>query len=68
MSRSRESLTTISPYKQRIPREIKRKKISETLIKGKESIQEINNPSKRAKEDSITDAKKHKKNTSTILK
>ena len=32
---------------------MKRKKISETLIKEKESIQEPDNPSKRAKEDSI---------------
>ena len=33
------SITTVLPDKERIPRKIKEKKISETLIKGKYSIQ-----------------------------
>ena len=38
---------------------MKRKIISETFIKGKENIQVPDNPSKRAKEDSIPDVEKH---------
>ena len=49
MYRPGEIVTTVFPDKQRFPCKIKRKKISETLIKGKESIQEPYNPSKRAK-------------------
>ena len=49
VSRHGVILTTVSPDKERIPRKIKKKKISETLIKGKKSIQEPDNPSKRAK-------------------
>ena len=49
------SITTVFPDKQRFPFRIKRKKISETLIKGKEIIQEPYNPSKGSKEDSIID-------------
>ena len=51
------SITTVSPDKERIPRKIKRNKVSENLIKVKESIQEPDNPSKRAKVDSIIDEK-----------
>ena len=40
---------------------IKRKKISENLIKGKDSTQEPENPSKRAKEDGIIDEKHNNK-------
>ena len=57
MSKNGSSITTVSPDKERIPREIKRKKISETLIKVKESIQEPDNPIKRVKEDIIIDEK-----------
>ena len=49
MSRHGESITTVSPDKERIPHKIKIKKNSETLIKVKESIQEPDNPSKREK-------------------
>ena len=49
MTRPGASVTTVSPDKQRFPSKIKRKKISETFIKGKESIQEPDNPIKRAK-------------------
>ena len=62
MPRHGASITNVLPYKERIPCRIKRKKISETLIKGKESIKEPDNPNKRAKADSIIDGKK----TSTI--
>ena len=55
MSRPGASVMIVSPDKQRFPCKIKRKKILETLIKGRESIQEPDNPSKRAKEDIITD-------------
>ena len=66
MSRPGESITTVSPDKQCIPHKYKKKKNSETLIKGKEIIQEPDNPSKREKEDSITDEKHYLKNTLTI--
>ena len=67
MSRLGASVTTVSSDKQRIPRKIKRKKTSETLIKGKYIIQEPDNPSKRPKENSITGEKNIIiKNTSTI--
>ena len=49
MSRHGESITTVSTDKELTPHRIKGKKISETLIKGKESIQETDNPIKRAK-------------------
>ena len=55
MSRPGASITTVSPDKELIPRKIKRKKFSETFIKGKETIQVPDNPSKRSKEDSIID-------------
>ena len=61
MSRHGSSIKTVSPDKERIPREIKRKKISETLIKVKESIPGLDNPNKREKEDSIIDEKNPKK-------
>ena len=53
MSRPGENVMTVLPDKQRFPFNIKRKKVSETLIKGKESIQEPDNPSKREKEDGL---------------
>ena len=49
------SINTVSPEKELIPCNIKRKKISENLIKEKYSIQVPDNPSKRAKEDGIID-------------
>ena len=58
MSRPGASVTTKLPEKGCIPRKEKRKKTSETLIKGKENIQELYNPSKRAKEGSIPDEEK----------
>ena len=58
MSRPRASVTTKSPYKQRITCKNKRK-TSETLIKGKESSQYPDNPGKKAKDDSIPDEEKH---------
>ena len=66
MSRPGASITPVSPDKQRIPCKYLKKKNSETLIKGKEIIQEPDNPSKREKEDSITDEKNYLKNTLTI--
>ena len=67
MSRPGENVMTVLPDKQRFPFNIKRKKVSETLIKGKESIQEPENRSKREKEDSIPNIEKSsKKNTSTV--
>ena len=58
MSRYGEILTSVTPDKQRIPRKNKRKKTPYTYIKGKEVIQEPDNPSKRAKDDSIPDVEK----------
>ena len=43
------------------------RKTSDTSIKGIEIIQELDNPIKRAKQDSIPDVEKNKnKNTSTV--
>ena len=74
MSRPGASVTNVSPGKQHISCKDKRNKTSETLIKGKESIQQPDNPSKRAKEDSIPDEKnliknhlQHLKTRKTIL-
>ena len=58
MSGHVESVSTVTPDKECIPRKNKRKKTSDTLIRRKKSIQEPDNPSKRAKEDSIPDVKK----------
>ena len=58
MSGHGESVSSVTTDKQRIPRNNKRKKTSKTLITGKESIQEPDNPSKRAKYDSIPDVEK----------
>ena len=67
ISRHVSSITTVSPDKERIPCKIKRKKMPDILIKGKDSIQEPENPSKRAKVDSIIDEKIYNNNkTSTI--
>ena len=63
MSGPGASVTTESPEKQRITRMNRRKKTLDTLIKGKEIIQELYNPSKREKEDSIPDEEKHNKKT-----
>ena len=57
MSRPGASTTTVSPDKERMHPKVKRNKISGNLIKGKESIQEQDNPSKMTKEDSIIDKK-----------
>ena len=55
MSEHGESLSIVTPDQQHIPFNNKRKKTSDTSITGKESIKETVNPSKRAKEDSISD-------------
>ena len=52
------SVSSESPDKQRIPHKNKTKNTFDTSIKVKESIQEPENPSKRAKEDSIPDVEK----------
>ena len=49
------SVTTEWPDKKLIPHNNKRKKTSDTLIKGKKSIQEPDNLSKIAKKDSVPD-------------
>ena len=53
------SVSNESLDNQRIPCNNKIKKTLDTLIKGKESIQEPYNPSKRSKEDSIPDVEKN---------
>ena len=53
MSGHRESLSNVTPNKQRIPCKNKRTKTSETLITRKETIQEPVSPSKRAQEGTI---------------
>ena len=58
MSGHVESLSSVTPDQERIPRKNKINKTSYTLITVKESIQEPYNPSKRAKEDSIPDVEK----------
>ena len=58
MSRHGASKTTVSPEKRRSPRKIKKNKNSEILMKGKEIIQEPDNPSKKEKVDSIIDERK----------
>ena len=57
MSGHGESVLIVTPDKQRIPCKKNINKTSDTLITGKTSIQEPNNPGKRAKEDSIYDVK-----------
>ena len=57
-----ESITTVSPDKERIPFKDKKEKISENLITGNDTTQEPYNPSKKEKVDSIIDEK------NTILK
>ena len=54
MSGHGESLSSVPPYKQRIPRNNKRSKNSDTSIKGKESIQLTYNRSKKGKRGSYT--------------
>ena len=61
MSRHGASITTASTDLERIPSRIKSKKILDTLIKEKESIQEPDNPSKRANVDSIIDERNYNK-------
>ena len=56
-----ESVSSVTPDQQRIPRKNKTKKTSYTSIKGKYSIQEPDHPIKRAKEDSIPNVEKRKK-------
>ena len=58
MSGHVESVSSLTPYQQRIPRKNKRKKTSDTLITRKETIQEPVNTSKWAKYDNITDLEK----------
>ena len=65
MSGHGECVSSVTPYTQRIPRKNKRKKTSENLNKENDIIQELDNPSKRAKEDSIPDVEKQK-NTTTV--
>ena len=55
MSGNGESVSSVTPDKQRIPCNNKRKKTSDNLIKGKEIIQVPYNPSEREKEDIIPD-------------
>ena len=63
MSGHGASVSSESPDKQLIPRNNKGNNTLDTLIKGKESIQETYNPSKRAKEDSIPDVEKNNPKT-----
>ena len=56
------SITTELPDKQCIPHKDKRKNNLYTSIKEKKIIQEPDNPSKRAKEDSIPYEVKHRNN------
>ena len=49
------SVSSKSPDKQLIPCKNKINNTSDTQIKGKESIQELDNPSKTSKQDSIPD-------------
>ena len=56
-----------SPDKQRIPCKNKINNTSYTSIKGKESVQVLDNPNKMAKEDSIPDVENNNpQKTSTI--
>ena len=67
MSGHGASVSIESPNKQRITHNNKRKNTPETLIKGRETIQVPDKPSKSAKEDSIPDVENNNnKNTSTI--
>ena len=67
MSGHGENLSSVTPDKQRIPRNNKIKNTSDALIKRIESIKEPDNPSKREKEDSTPDVENNNpKNTSTI--
>ena len=52
---------SVSPDKQLIPCNDKRKKTQETLIKGRESIQEKDNTVKGENEFIISDGKRHKR-------
>ena len=61
MSGHGEILSSVTTDKQRIPRKKKGNKTPDTFIKGKESIQKPDNPSKRAKESSIPDVEKMSK-------
>ena len=54
------SVSSKSPDKQLIPCKNKINDTSDTQIKGKESIQELDNPSKSSKQDSIPDVEKKK--------
>ena len=68
MSRHGASINNVFPQKECTPRNFKRNKISETLIKGKQINQEPYNPSKREKVDSIIDEKRHNKKTAPQFK
>ena len=54
----RESLASVKPDQQRIPRKNKRNKTPDIFIMRKETLQEPVNPSKRSKEYTITDVEK----------
>ena len=58
MSGHGESVSSELIDKQDTPSKHKRNNTSDTLIKGKEIIQETDKPSKRANEDSIPDVEK----------
>ena len=53
-----ESITTVSPYKDRIPRKKKKKKLSKFSITGNKITQDPNNQSKKSKVGSSIDGKK----------
>ena len=57
-----ESLSSVTPDQQHIPRNNKIKKTSDTFIVTNETIQEPVSPIEREKEDTITDVKQ------TVLK
>ena len=66
MSEHGESLSSVTPNQQSIPCKNKIQKTSDTSIAGKKIIQEHENPSKRAKEDSLPDVKNIYKNISIV--
>ena len=64
----RERISSVPPDQKYIPCKNKIKKTSDNLIKGKESIQESDNRSKRAKKDTIPDVEKGSKKTPPSFK
>ena len=53
-----ESLSSVTPDQQHIPRKNKKRKTSDTLIMRKNNIQEPVNPRERAKENTIPGVEK----------